>query len=126
MHSGRLLRHLGREARVRCEAAQRLQALAARRATHQAPTVHRHLPDAEPRVGDPLAADILQVALPPVRHDDASASPGTSLMPRASNTDRSTASGTASWASASGCSGAFGGRPAGLTPNTPSPSTGVP
>src|SRR3989454_7968454 len=31
--------------------------------------LHRHLPHAEPRVRDPLAADVVEVSLPPVRHD---------------------------------------------------------
>src|SRR3989442_14658644 len=99
-----------------------------RRAAHESPAPLGHLPHAEPRIGDPLAADVGEIPLemPRAHHAVRSANPGTSPLPRASRTDRSTASGTASWTSASGWSGVRAATAAVLTAHTPSPANALP
>src|SRR5437879_5767860 len=117
---------VGGQARAGGDATQGGDCVAARGAARERAALHCDFEHTEPRVGDPLAGDVADVSFETVVHHAlSSASPGTSRVPRARRTARSTASGTASAASASAWSGVAAGTWAVLSANTTSPSNGV-
>ena len=118
---------VGGQPRVGGDATQGGEGVAARGAAGERAGLHGDFEHTEPRVGDPFAGHVGDVALEMGGHASRSwsASPGMSRTPRARRTARSTASGTASAASASAWSGVAAGTWAVLKANTTSPSNGV-